>query len=329
MIASMMPRATVRLAAFLTALVAVLAAPHLARAAEPVFPPSAALGLAPPAGMTPSKGFSGFEHRSGASIVIAEMPPEAYGQLVEKFTPDALRATGFEPKGGSEPLAVAGGEGRLLRGTQKANGQTYVKWVAIVRSAPGSGTGTGLVTVQVPQSAAAQVPGPAVEAALRTITFRAPVSVADQIAALPYRVGEFAGFRPVRVFMGNGLMLTDGPKDVDPEGTQSLVIVTPTLGQVAVPAGGEGALARKIFLAGLPQVRDLAVTGEETSTRDGQAVVRIQGTAADARSGRPLRLTQTILFDDGRYLRVLGVTGAERADALAGIERIASSVAMR
>ncbi|MFB0491126.1 hypothetical protein ABIE45_003712 [Methylobacterium sp. OAE515] len=309
----------------LAALLALLTAPLAARAAEPVFPANASVGLVPPPGMTPAKTFAGFEHWSGASIVIAEMPPEAYPQLVERFTPETLRATGFEAQGAGEPLAVAGGEGRILRGSQAANGLTYTKWVAIVRGAPG----TGLVTVQVPQTADAQVPGPAVEAALRTIGFRAPASLSDQIAALPYTVGDLGGLRPVRVFMGSGLLLTDGPKDVDPEGTQALAIVTPSMGQVAVPAGGEGALARKAFLGGLPQITDVAVTGEDRSVRAGATVVRLQGTAKDARSGRSLRVTQTMLFARSGYLRLLGVAGPDQTRALDGIERVAASLALR
>jgi hypothetical protein len=53
---------------------------------------------------------------AAAQILIAEMPAEAYGPLVEKFTPEALRATGFEareagmpPGGGTRPTEPAGG----------------------------------------------------------------------------------------------------------------------------------------------------------------------------------------------------------------------------
>ncbi len=110
--------------------------PRLARPRrEAVFPTAGSVGLVPPPGMTPSKGFAGFEHRSGASILITEMPAEAYGQLVERFTPEALRATGFEARSSGIALGVAGGEGRVLRGSQAANGITYAKWVAVVRGA--------------------------------------------------------------------------------------------------------------------------------------------------------------------------------------------------
>lgn len=295
-----------------------------ARAAEPVFPPAGALGLAPPPGMSPAKAFTGFEHRSGASIILVEMPAEAWGQIDGRFTPEALAATGFKVKGGREPLPVSGGEGFVLRGTQAANGLTYAKWVAVVRGAPG----TGLVTVQVPEMAAKQVPAASVEAALRTIAFRAKASVADQVAALPYAIGDTAGFRPAIVFAGNGLILTDGPKDVDPEREQPAIIITPSLGQAPVPEGAEAAFARRLFTT-QKDARDVAVTGEERSTRGDAVVVRLRGTFTDAKNGRPMGTTQTMVFEDGRYLRVIGYADAAKADALARAERVAASVAMR
>jgi hypothetical protein len=304
-------------------LVGALAAILPARA-EPVFPPAGSLGLAPPAGMTPSKSFAGFEHRSGASIILMEMPPEAWDQISQKFTPEAVAASGFRVKGEREALPVQGGEGFVLRGSQSANGLTYTKWVAVVRGAPG----TGLVTVQVPESAAKQVPGKAVEAALRTIAFRAKASVADQVAALPYTIGDTAGSRPVIVFAGNSLILTEGPKDVDPQGEQPAILITPSLGQVAVPAGGEATLARRVFAAH-KDARDVAVTGEESSTRGSAIVVRLRGTYTDTRTSRPMAMTQTMVFEGDRYLRVLGFADAAKADALARAERVAASVALR
>lgn len=307
------------------AVLSLLAGPCLpACAAEPVFPPAGAVGLVPPPGMTSAERFAGFQHRSGASIVIVEMPAEAYGPLVAKFTPEALSATGFRAKGASEALPVAGGEGRVLRGSQTANGLAYAKWVAVVRG----DAGTGLVTVQVPESARRQVPDQAVEAALTTIAFRSPGSLDDQIAALPFRVGDLAGFRPVRTLMGNALLLTDGPKDVDPEGVQAAIIVAPALDRVAVASGQEGAFARKA-LGTIPDVRDIVVTDEERMTRDGAVVVRLRGTGRDARSGRDVGVSQTIRFADAGYLRIIGRAGADRPELLARAERLAASVAPR
>ena len=311
-----------RLLAGLTAGVMASSAPSFA--AEPVFPRAGSLGLAPPPGMKPATSYAGFEHRSGASIVLVEMPPEAWDQINGKFTPEALAPSGFRVKGGPEPLSTAGGEGFVLRGTQGANGLTYAKWVAVVRGA----AGTGLVTIQVPEAAAKQVPAPTVEAALRTIAFRPKASLADQVAALPFTVGDTAGFRPMGVFAGNGLLLTEGPKDVDPEREQPVVIVTPSLGQAPVPEGGETAYARRLFTA-QKDLTNVSVTDEARSTRGDAVVVRLRGTGTDTKTGRTLGMTQTTVFDGGRTLRVIGFADAGRADALARAERVAASVAMR
>lgn len=293
-------------------------------AAEPSFPPAVSIGLVPPPGMTPSTSFAGFEHRSGASIVIVEMPAEAYQPIVADFTPERLRQTGFVASRESQPLAISGGEGRLLRGSQTANGLVYAKWVAVVKGQ----AGVGIVTVQVPERAKAEVPGAAVEAALRTIAFRAPRSLNDQIAALPYAVGDMAGFRPVRVLAGSSLLLTNGPKDADPDATQTLVIIAASMGQAAVAKGQEIAFARKAF-GNLANLKDIAVTDENRSTSGPQVVVRLRGSAKHAKSDRPMGLTQTVLFNDRGYLRVIGVAPPDARDALTGAERIAASVAFR
>lgn len=307
-------------------LLLVLVAPFLspARAAEAVFPPAGSLGLAPPKGMVPAKSFSGFEDRSGASIILVEMPPEAWDQIAGKLTPEALGATGFRVKGERQPLPVAGGEGFVMRGSQVANGLTYAKWVAVVRGA----SGTGLVTVQVPEMAARQVPDAAVEAALGSIAFRPKASLTDQVAALPFRVGDMAGYRPVAVIAGNGLLLTDGPKDVDPTREQPAIVVSPSLGKAPFPAGSESVVARRLF-TGQKDTKDIAITAENRSRRGGAVVVHLRGTGIDTRTDRPLALTQTMVFDGPRYLRVIGFAGADRSDALARADRVAASVAMR
>lgn len=56
--------------------------PWPAAAQAPVFPPGSAVGLTPPAGMRPADGFTGFQDSgAGASLLIAELPAEAYPAL--------------------------------------------------------------------------------------------------------------------------------------------------------------------------------------------------------------------------------------------------------
>ncbi|MGU3494257.1 hypothetical protein ACLBXM_09475 [Xanthobacteraceae bacterium A53D] len=292
-------------------------------AADPVFPPGSSIGLVPPKGMTAATSFAGFQHELGASIVVVEMPPEAYEQIVAKFTPETLKPTGFIVSGASETLKVNGGNGVLLRGTQSANGLDYAKWVAVVKSP----ANTGLVTVQVPEDARAQVSDAAVESALKSIAFRAEQSMDEQMAALPFSVGDLAGFRPVRVIGGSGLLLTDGPKDVDPDGNQPFVIVAASLGREIAP--DEQAAFAKRALSSLAQVTDIKVDDETRSTKGKATVFQHHASAKDAKSSADIKVTQTVIYADGKYVRVIGIARADKADAIARADKLADTVAVR
>ncbi|MCX4196223.1 hypothetical protein OMR07_12095 [Methylobacterium organophilum] len=82
-------------------------------------------------------------------------------------------------------------------------------------------------------------------------------------------------------------------------------------------------------LASQKDFADVKVTDEARSSRGGAVVVRLRGTGTDTKSGRALGVTQTMVFDGKRYLRVLGFADAGRTDALDRADRVAASVAMR
>ena len=66
-------------------------------AQDAVFPGGSSVGLVPPAGLVASSNFSGFEDPAkGTSIVVTEMPVEAYATIAAKFNPEGLRETGIE-----------------------------------------------------------------------------------------------------------------------------------------------------------------------------------------------------------------------------------------
>ena len=103
-----------------------------ALAAEPVFPPASRVGLVPPQEMVMSKRFTGFENTERAAVItIAEMPAEAYGQLVTGMTKDALKRQGLDVTS-RENLKVGDRDGVLIAGsmTGPVKGR---KWVMAVR----------------------------------------------------------------------------------------------------------------------------------------------------------------------------------------------------
>lgn len=305
-------------------LLAATACVSVAHAEDVVFPPGSAVGLAPPAGLKPAQGFSGFQDsETNASIVVVEMPAEAYGQIVAKLTPAALAAMGFTVAGEAEAWPLAGAQARIMRGTQTAHGLRFSKWVVVA----GTPTATAMVTAQRPEAARGTIPDEAIEAALRTITMRAPAGVDDQMAALTFRIGDLAGLRVVRAIAGSSLLLTEGPKDVVKDGSQPLVIVASSLGTVA-PDGDRAALARRA-LSQLKQIRDVEV-GDAVREAGGPVEwVRHEGTAIDASTGQPVRVVQVMRFEGAGYVRVIGLGRASDAALSQKARRLAASITLR
>lgn len=296
-----------------------------ARAAEPVFVAGVGAGLVPAPGMTPASGFAGFQNPAGSSIVIMEMPPEAGPEIGGAFTAERLKAQNFSNVK-REDVQVDGRKALLVTGRQAANGVQVGKTVLVAASPE--------ATVLV---VANRLPGDATltdadmrKAVLSTV-LRKPAGPEEQAAALPFRVGDRAGFRLVRAFGGSGLLLTEGPADVDPKGEQPAVIVAAALGGAAVPPDPD-AFARRA-LAGLNQFADVAVEGTRTYERDGHTWHELVASAKGAGHGEPLVVLQVFRFTgeaDRGYLRTIATGPAAARDALLPrFRQVAESVGPR
>lgn len=287
-------------------LAASLALPSFARAADPVFPRGSPVGLVPPAGMVESQSFSGFEDRAhNASLLIVDMPPEAYEQLDAGFTGAALSAKGITLDR-REPLDVSGARAVLMEGTQTAGLVKLRKWVLLA----GNDTLTALLTLQVPESDADAYPEAAVKAAFATLAIR---PLADQVSELPFALTNLAGFRPVRALGGTTLILTDGPKNVIESIEQPLFVVS-------IGAGAPRDDERRQFairaLSTLPGVKDLRLERAEPQRMSGQPGFEVMATGADARTGTPVKVVQWLRFGPGAYIRMVGVS---QLDAFPGL----------
>ena len=92
-----MLRRETRLTPFLRSLALILSflLAGAALAAEAVFPPGSRIGLAPLAGMAPSKRFTGFEDAGqGVAFTFVEMPSEAYRDIASGLTAERLKDQG-------------------------------------------------------------------------------------------------------------------------------------------------------------------------------------------------------------------------------------------
>src|SRR5215216_1298756 len=214
-----------------------------ALATEAVFPPGSRIGLAPLAGMAPSKRFTGFEDAGqGVAFTFVEMPPDAYREIASGLTAERLKEQGVELKT-REELKLGDRNAVLAAGEQKLGELTLRKWFLVVEDP----SLTALVIGQALPEAQSR-PAAAIKAALTTLAIRPPLAIEDQVSALPFRLTERAGFRAVRTMAGNALLLTEGPKDVVVNAEQPVAILAQSTGP-APPPPQRDAFARSALLS--------------------------------------------------------------------------------
>ena len=302
----------------LVAFAALVAAPIVSAQVE--FPKAGGVGLDPPDGMVLSSRFAGFEDAaSGASILVAELPAEAFAQLDQGFTPDALLTKGIVA-GEREARVVEGAHAAfLVRGTQSMQGVDYDKWMLVI----GSRATTAMVTVQVPQEVDAY-PDEAIDAALASVALRAPSGLEEQIAALPFALGDHGGFRAVSVLAGSTLLLTEGPHDTFEDGEQPSLVIGAGLGDSLPPSDAAREAFARRALATTPGLKGIDV-GIAKPVAGG---VDLAATATSSDNGAALFVLQSVRFFEDRYVRLIGLCrAAERGEFEARFERVARSLA--
>src|SRR5215213_5418700 len=298
----MLPRET-RLTPFLRSLALILGflVAGAALAAEAVFPPGSRIGLEPLAGMAPSKRFTGFED-AGQGVAFT------YVEIASGLTAERLKDQGVELKA-REELKLGDRNAVLAAGEQKVGELTLRKWFLVVEDP----SLTALVIGQAlpePQSR----PAAAIKAALTTITIRPPLAIEDQVSALPFRLTERAGFRPVRAMAGNALFLTDGSKDVVVGAEQPIAIVAQSTAPAPPPPQRE-AFARSALLSNAI-FRDATIERSQGFRQKGAEWHEIVARATEIASGAPVVVIQTIRFAPAGYVRMLGVVKADAREAV-------------
>ena len=248
------------------------------------------------------------------------MPVEAYPSLAAGFTDEALKSQGFTLRT-REPPRIAGGAGIMVTGEQQDQGRKSIKTVLLAAEP----TLTVLVIGQMaPEATPDEVSR--IEAAIRTVAVRPPLAMHDQIASLPFRVGDMAGFRAMRVMAGNSLLLTDGPSDVIKEAEQPMVIVAQSFGQTP-PAEQRDAYARAV-LVGNTFVKDAVLERSQSFRQAGSDWHEIVARAKDGMSGNPVIVSQTIRWEPDGYLRTVGVARADQRDlVMPRFRKVADSLA--
>lgn len=275
-----------------------------ALAADPVFPRGSLVGLVPPEGMTEATAFPGFEDRSkSASILLVEMPPEAYEQVASGFTDAALASKGIAVVS-RDPLTIPDTKTMFVTGTQTAGALTVRKWVLLA----GTSKGTALVTAQIPEANAAALSDETVRAALATIAFRAPPSLDEQLKGLPFHLGTLAGFRVLRVLGNTAVFLTDGPKNEIDAADQPLFVVSVSGG---APRDDDRGTFAVRTLTSTPGFKELRVERAEPLRIHNQPGFEVMATAKEGQTGAEVKVIQWLRFGSNGYVRMLGVVKAD------------------
>jgi hypothetical protein len=289
------------------ALVLCLLLSSAASAAGPVFPPGSRIGMEPLPETQLSKRFTGFEDQKGLAFTFVEMPREAFQDLAGGLTVERLKDQGVALKN-REEMKLGERNALLVSGEQNLGQVAVRKWLLVVEDP----TMTAFVIAQA-LGAPGQRSEAEIKTALASIAIRPPLALEDQIAALPFRVTERAGFRPVRVMAGNSLLLTEGPKDTVAGAEQPIVILAQSTSP-APPATQRDSFARSALYAnGL--FKDLVLERAQGFRQRGADWHEIVARGAEAQSGEPVVLTQTIRFAPDHYVRMLGVVRADARDA--------------
>ena len=285
---------------------ALLAAEPLYAQDAPVFPPGSHVGLVPPAGFVVSTDFMGFlDGEAGASIVINEVPGNAYPQLRAGFTADQLAAQGMALLGPCDNVTTQV-ESVCHRVSQQAGDLFFQKWILLARF----GNDTALIVVTVPDVvlAAGVYSGPAMEASLSSTVYNANPTISAR-DALPFTIAEGDLLTFQRALGGSGALFT-GQAAAD--APQPLWIVAASLGTRAQARQSE--FSRRAF-GEIASVSNARVATQQPLAVGALEGHLIEGSGTDQKTGQDLYVFHAILVDDtDKYYRLVGIVAAAQQE---------------
>lgn len=277
-------------------------------AAEPVFPPGSRIGLEPPPGMVPSKRFAGFEDpERKAAIVVLDLPGAAYQEAETSLFAQPETAVGGLSR---RAFPFNDGIAILATGTAQDNDRPLHKWFFLATTVAGPVQNlTAFITVEVPETAHDIYTDAIIEKALKSVTFR-KTPVDEQLAMMPFRFGDLAGFHVRQVVPTGSVVLTENA-----DGglfKQGYIVVSVATGGPSNPAD-RARFAQDMLNSG--PVRDLAVQSGETMRIKGVPGNEIRATGKDA-DGSPISIVQWLRFGSGGFMRIVAVSPKADWDAL-------------
>lgn len=279
--------------------------------ANPVYPPGVRVGLVPSDGLTPAKGFSGFQSADeGVKVIVGELPAAAFAAV------EAAQKAGPQPNAPKiEPLQTTAGPGFITSESGK-NADTAVRLYSLIIT---GGTFSGYVAVQVTEAASKAFTDETIRRFLSTAALRKAVPTDEQLSLLPFKMTDLAGFKSVRtVVIGSAILLSDDSGEKEAESGAPYVLVS------IVPAAPGAPDDRDRFarqaVAAVPGLNNGRITSSEPVRIDGAPGFETRVDATAGKDDRPVQLVQWLRFTgSGVTLRILAI--AKKDDWAAAFPR--------
>jgi len=273
-----------------------------ALAADPVFPPGARVGMTPLVGLNKARTFVGFETEDrGVKVLVADLPPEAYGEVANAFKAGPTGAGGIKP----ESIETSAGLGYYTVENAK-DGATNVRRYSMILPGPNF---SGYVAVQVPENASRIYTDDAVRQMFASAAIRTEVPVDEQLGLLPFKMGELSSFRNVRTLApGAALIIADGDEKKGFEIAPFMIIGM--IGSTAASPDDRGRFAQQIAST-IPGVRDGRITMNEPVRIDGQPGFETRIEATSGKDNTPVTIVQWLRFGSQTSMRIIGSSPRE------------------
>jgi hypothetical protein len=266
-------------------------------AADTVFPPGVRVGMTPLVGLVRAQKFVGFETEDqSVKVLVAELPPEAYGEVVNAFKANPGGAGGVKP----ESIETAAGLAYYTAEDAK-DGAGNVRRYSMILS---GGTFSGYIAMQVPENATKIYSDEAVRQMFASAVVRKDVPVEEQLGLMPFNTTELSKFKNVRALAaGTALILADGDEASGLEKSPFMVIGI--VGSAPASPDDRGRFAQQSATT-IPGIRDARMTMSEPIRIDGSAGYETRIDATSGKDNTPVTVVQWLRFGGPNSMRIIG-----------------------
>ncbi len=266
-------------------------------AADPVFPPGVRVGMTPLVGLSRAKTFVGFETEDqGVKVLVAELPAEAYGEVMNAFKANPAGTGGVKPESIETSAGVA-----YYTAENAKDGASNVRRYSMIL--PG-GTFSGYVAVQVPENATKIYTDEAIRQMFASAVVRKEVPIDEQLGLMPFKISQLSDFKNVRTLApGAALILADGDEVTGFEAAPFMVIGL--IGSAPAQPDDRGRFAQQAATT-IPGVRDARITMSEPIRIDGMPGYETRIDATSGKDNTAVTVVQWLRFGGSNALRIIG-----------------------